>query len=360
MPISKTLLRERTNTPKKQTIVFTAPGIYYPPYGKTAFLLQAQGAQGNSPMGGTVSTTNANSGGTYLSGGNVNAASGGTVAVAGTSGTNPVTGHNYVSGGNTNVASGGTVLANASYVQGYANQKMWQNYTIVGYATSYAWTVTLTAYPPLTTPTYIQSGYLNYLRQWKNYSLVAVVSNPITNPTYYNPYVAATTNPTVFNPYVPGNAFTNPTYYNPYTAAYTNPTYYNPYVAGTANPAGNNPATGGNYAGTNAPSGGNVLVAGTFVAATGNTVAYNNIVYYNPYTTGTNYTNPYVAGTTAYTPFVAGNVGSSTNVLGVTLPGGAAGTSAPTVGFVTVAVSYSNAGTPITVPTGGYVKIQNT
>jgi hypothetical protein len=46
-------------------------------------------------------------------------------------------------------------------------------------------------------------------------------------------------------------------------------------------------------------------------------------------------------------------------VLGVALPGGASDAAAPVVDFTTILIDYTNAGTPIPVPSGGYVQIKN-
>ena len=348
MPLAKSLFREKTNVPKKRAIVFTTPGIYYPPYGKTAFLLEAQGSPGNFPFGGTVSTTNPATGGTYAT---TNAVTGGNYAS-----TNPATGGTYASGG-TYVpvvpASGGNVATAAAYVTGYAIIDDAGYYSFGGYAvTNHAYYTV--AYPsPL--PAAVWRWDIAYAPTLHQYSVQTILNAPYTNPTYYNTYypaVAGYTNPTYYNPVVPGNAN-----YNPYVPGNAN---YNPYVPGNANAAGTNPPSGGNFAGYNPATGGNIVTASTYVAATPNTPAYNNTATYSAFVEGTAITNAVVPGTTAYTPYVVGNAAGSTNILGVTLPGGATATAAPVVGYVSIAINYSAAGIPITVPPGGYVKIKNT
>jgi hypothetical protein len=73
---------------------------------------------------------------------------------------------------------------------------------------------------------------------------------------------------------------------------------------------------------------------------------------------GGNYagTNP-----TNYNPTVPGNIGSPSNIGGVNFPGGAIGSLAPTVAATSTVVSYESypTGLSITVPTGGYVTVQN-
>jgi hypothetical protein len=166
------------------------------------------------------------------------------------------------------------------------------------------------------------------------------VYNPITggNPTgVYNPNSGGNA---TFNPITGGNPTGN---YNPNSGG--NPTY-NPITGGNPtgvynpNSGGNptyNPITGGNYANTNPNSGGNPT--------------------YNPITGG-NYasTNPATGGNDNYT---VGAAGGSSNIQGVTFPGGASAALAPVVAQTTTNVSYTEAGISITVPTGGYVTIDN-
>lgn len=220
MRLTTMLFRERSNVARKETITFTAPGIYYPPYGKTAFLMQGQGMPGNAPVGGNYAGTNAASGGNYA-------------------GTNSPTGGNYA----------GTNPSNSG---------IWQKTTSASF-------------------------------------------NNVTNTSY-------------------GSGYSLPT-----------------------------PLT--NYS---APNGGYITDSYSWIspASPGN-------AYYNPVSPGYAYYNPYYPGTDYYNPSTPGSAGSDTNVLGVTLPGGAASTAAPVVGYVPVSVNFTNSGVPISVPSGGYVKIQN-
>lgn len=197
MRMTTMLFRERSNVTRKETITFSAPGIYYPPYGKTAFLMQGQGVPGNAPSGGNYA------------------------------GTNPPTGGNYAG----------------------------------------------------------------------------------TNPA----------GPSILNWYFSGFN------YNP-----TGPSYF--------------------YAGYG---------SGYSVPASGLQITYT-VTGSSPGTPGTDYYNPYSPGTAYYNPATPGAAGTPTSLLGVTLPGGAVSTAAPIIGYVPISVGYSNAGVPISVPTGGYVKIQNT
>ena len=226
MRLSSIFFREKTNVAKKETIAFNAPGIYYPPYGKTTFLMQGQGTPGNYSSGGNYAGTNPPSGGNYA-------------------GTNPSTpGNAYWSNYVTLIQSGAT-------------------YTYTSYGTSSS--------TPSPTSFYFTYGGGYYFSE--SYSYIS--GNP---PVPGNPY---------YNPYYPGNP------------------YYNPYYPG-------NP-------------------------------------YYNPYYPGNPYYNPYYTGTAS----------PSNTVLGVTLPGGSADSAAPVVGYVPVTVDFTNAGVPVSVPSGGYVKIQN-
>ena len=88
---------------------------------------------------------------------------------------------------------------------------------------------------------------------------------------------------------------------------------------------------------------------------------------YNPYTPGnpnfnpTNHnpttTNPTTTNPT--TPAVPGNTGPSANIEGVTLPGGPADSPANVVPATSTSIVYTGSNISITVPTGGYVTIQN-
>jgi hypothetical protein len=109
-----------------------------------------------------------------------------------------------------------------------------------------------------------------------------------------------------YNPIVPGNA-----YYNPFVPGNTN---YNPTVPGNA--------------------------------------------YYNAFVPGNPSFNPTVPGNPSFNPFVSGNAGSSTNVMGVYMPGGGVGSPAPVIPATVVNPYADGTGTyPVTVPLGGYVTI---
>lgn len=80
---------------------------------------------------------------------------------------------------------------------------------------------------------------------------------------------------------------------------------------------------------------------------------------YNPVVPGNAYTNPVIPGNATYNPVVPGNAGPTNTVLGVTFPGGAVNSPAPTVTPTYVNIQYTPAGTTVTVPTGGRVDIIN-
>lgn len=231
-----------------------------------------------------------------------NASSGGNYA-----GTNPATGGNYAG---TNPGSGGNYAG--------TNPSTGGNYAGTNPSTggNYAGTNPPTGgnYAGTNPTTYTIYQIANYDGYDAGTNAVGTGYGPLPSPfssggTYFS-YANSAPNPgnVYYNPTVPGNAYYNPTVPG-------NP-YYNPTVPG-------NP-------------------------------------YYNPYYPGNPYYNPYYPGNAYYNPYYPGNTGPTNNVLGVTLPGGPADSSAPVVGYTPVAISFTNAGTPVSVPTGGYIKIQNT
>ena len=286
MKLAGLLRRERTNVTSVSTTTFNAPGIYYPPYGRTVIQLSGRGSPGNATTGGNYSGYNYYEYMTYVpaSGGNYsgdNSYSYGTYVPAVPSsyaGTNPTTPGN---------ATG--VIQWSAY-----RTDMFQNSF---FGTPYSYYFWSSSYP---------SGYgADYNLPSPSYNLPAQQSNA---PSYfYNSaiYISYSYVQSFYNPATPGNA-----YYNPYSSAYT---YYT-YVGGNAN--------------------------------------------YNPYYPGYNYYTG-VPGNSNYNPIVPGNTAPSYNVVGISLPGGVSDTAAPVIGFITVAVDYSTAGTPISVPPGGYVSVKN-
>lgn len=74
---------------------------------------------------------------------------------------------------------------------------------------------------------------------------------------------------------------------------------------------------------------------------------YTNPTYYNP-----SYYNP-----TYYNPTVPGNAGAPATIGGVTFPGGAVSSTAPTVSPTLSALKYQSAGISVTVPPGGSVTL---
>jgi hypothetical protein len=273
MKLSSRLFREKTQAVTLQTITFNASGTYYPPYGKTSFLLQGQGQPGNATTGGTYANTNPGSGGNA----NYNP------YVAGNANYNPV------------------VAGNANY-----------NPVVAGNAN----------YNPVVPGNYAGvNGGVN-----QSYIDNAVPGSYTSSTTYGS----AANCPSSYST-SSGNQY--------YSATYFCTPYYNPSTGG--NYANTNPPTGGNYANTNASTGGNY--ANTNAGSGGNVAGYNT----------------YYPGNANYNTVVPGNSGSPSSVLGVSLPGGAADTAAPIIGYVPVSIDYTTSGISITCPPGGYVKIQN-
>ena len=287
MKLAGLLRRERTTVTTVGTTTFNAPGIYYPPYGKTVIQLSGRGSPGNLTVSGTVSGSNYYEYMTYVP------ASGGSY-----SGDNSYNYGTYVpaSGGSyagSNPSTPGNVIN--SYVVALRNIRYIQ-YNSLNQTVS--------------TDTY-SAGQVLYYFDSSQYSPVSPRS--FSDSAYYPPYTYVNTNGydyfsilgSNYNPSISGNA-----YYNPYSPAYT---YYT-YVGGNAN--------------------------------------------YNPYYPAYNYYTG-VPGNPNYNPTVAGTTAPSYNVVGVSLPGGLADSAAPVIGFSTVSINYTNAGTPISVPPGGYVTVKN-
>ena len=177
-----------------------------------------------------------------------------------------------------------------------------------------------------------------------------------------------------------GGAQYNPVNNAPYTqfdALYLNtcPAPYNQFYSSFfpgGGFAGNNPAesgnpnynaaSGGNYSFTNAGSGGNF--AGYNAASGGNFVGYNaasggNLAGYNAVVPGNYAGTNFVAGNANYNAVVPAAAGSAVNVLGINLPGGTVGATAPFVSATVVnPYSYPDGSTyPVVVVPGSYVTI---
>jgi hypothetical protein len=230
MPLSKNLRKERSQSISLQTVTFNAPGVYYPPYGKSVFELSGRGSPGNTTVPSTVSGSNSNTYYYYQP---------------------PIPGDlNYNYGGMNGYYQGGQMYEFSSSAYG----------PIYGGAT--------------------ETGY-GFSRDG--------VPGPVSTPDY------------TINFYAYGYS-----YYEP-------PQYPSP-----------------------------ILIPGN----------------YNPDTPGypASYTNP---GNPNYNTAVPGTAGANSAVLGIPLPGGAADTAAPVIGYSAVQVSYVTAGVPISVPPGGYVVIRN-
>lgn len=199
--------------------------------------------------------------------------------------------------------------------------------------------------------------------------------NPTTPGNPGNPPVPG--NVSGYNPGYPGNyAYTEPGYPFEYTVyGYTGPVMYRNHYHQQ------NYANGGTYSyfGTDEsynffycqppgyyadPSGWTVYNGFSCSYGFVDNPPYNTFYYqppypvYNPYTPGNPNYNPTTPGNPGNPP-VPGNAGPTNNVLGVSLPGGNSDSTAPTIGFVTVALEFTNAGVPISVPSGGFVTIRN-
>jgi hypothetical protein len=297
MSVYKVFSLEPTNVNTSSTTTFNAPGVYSPPYGKTDYLLQGQGEPGNPNIPGNYAGTNPPTGSNPA----YNPPTPGNYA-----GTNPGSGGNYAG---TNPPVPGNYAGINPSTPGNTNPTTPGNYAGTNPAT-----------PGNLLYTYwIAAGYESGYYFGTNYSCptpfegsgeyTSYTCYPVTNPSTPGNAIYNSPTPGNTNPVIPGNVYFNP--------AAPGSAYYNPYVDG-------NP-------------------------------------YYNPDTPGNLYYNPPTTpGTDYYNPSTPGNPGATTNVLGVTLPGGAGGSSAPVVGYVPVSITYSNPGTPVPVPSGGYVKIQNT
>jgi hypothetical protein len=230
MPLSKNLRRERSLAIDLKTVTFNAPGIYYPPYGKSVFELSGRGSPGNTSVASNVSGSNSNTVTYYQP---------------------PVPGDlNYNYGGMNGYYQGGEMY----------------EYSVTGSGPIYGGA------------SETQTGFAR-----------DGVPGPVSTPDYTLTF---------------------------YAFGYH---YYEP---------PQNPSP--------------ILIPGN----------------YNPDTPGypASYTNP---GNPNYNTAVPGTAGANSAVLGVPLPGGAADSAAPVIGYSTVQVSYATAGVPISVPPGGYVVIRN-
>jgi len=366
MKLAGLLQRERSTVAVTQTITFNAPGIYYPPYGRSVFVLSGQGTPGNATVPGNVSGTNTYNYSTYVpaSGGNVAAyypATGGNVSGNNSytytnteyqppypvfaynqpavyyyyggeayAGTNPGSGGNYAG---VNAATPGNVSGTNPASPGNPAGILYTKYQFYYVTDSFgfysgSFTQRNQQAANLPAPTHYYLYYGSYYDVTENFTSTGVYYNPGTPgnsnynpPTPGNPY---------YNPYTPGNAYNAPYYvavnYS-YAVYNTAPGYYytvTQYVPGNPNYNPYYPA-------------------------------YSNYnTYYPAYTYNTT-----VPGNPNYNPTVSGNAGSTYNVLGITLPGGNSDSSAPVIGYSTIGIDYTTAGIPISVPPGGYVVIQN-
>ena len=168
-----------------------------------------------------------------------------------------------------------------------------------------------------------------------------------------------------YNPPVPGtylaggNANYNPTMLHGSWGLFNQsnlPPYPTQYFTGVWGPSATQPASGVTYP---ANMSAYAVYYLTPPPVPGNVANYNT-TYYNPASPGNATYNPSVPGNAYYNPSTPGSVGAPASILGVALPGGGIGSAAPIVGYVPININYTDAGIPISVPPGGYVKIQNT
>jgi len=410
MSLAFLLLKDKSNSIVTSSVTFNAPGNFIPPYGKTIFQITAKGTPGNSSFYYTTTVPgNPNYNPYYpASGGNplgTNTFYYNTPVAA----QNPtVAGYNYeyvpavagnvtayypASGGTYNPyypASGGTYNPYYPASGGYLNPIIAGNltgynpptpgdFTGVNPATpgnldAYMWNSTI-YYSAVTNPGYspqlgYQAGSSSDQTNYGQGGTSGVFTNPAPysgtlGPNYYSvPGQSYTVYYTVtyayaypsYNPTTPGNATYNPpvpgnAVYNPWTPSSWNPYY--PASGGSVNPyypaySDYNPTTPGFY--TSNPNYNSYVPAFSYTTTVPGNPNYNPVVPASGgNVSGTNTVNQNV--------LVPGNAASSTNVLGVSLPGGAADSTAPVVGPTTISIDYTNAGTPISVPPGGYVTV---
>lgn len=314
MSLAFLLLKDKSNSIVTSSVTFNAPGNFIPPYGKTIFRITARGSPGNAsfyyntPVA-AQNPTIANYNYEY-----VPAVPGNVIAYYPASGGN-VNPYYPASGGFINPIIIGNLTGYNPPTPGTLSGSIWGAYT-----TSYG-VVNYTLY----SPAFSYTGFDYNEGGGSGFTIPSPSSNQV-GPTrfsnteqYYTIYFNTTYSYVrdAYNPPTPGNAN-----YNPWTPTSTNPYY--PASGGDTNPyypaySNSNPNTPGFY------------------------------------TSNANY-NSFVPAFT-YTTTVPGNASPSTNVLGVSLPGGAADSAASVVGPTTISIDYTNAGTPISVPTGGYVTI---
>jgi len=375
MSLAFLLLKDKSNSIVTSSQTFNAPGNFIPPYGKTIFQITARGTPGNASFYYNTPVD--------ASGGNVAAyypASGGEVTGSNTfyyntpvAAQNPsVAGYNYeyvpavpgnviayypasggnlnpyypASGGNVNPSTQGTPAGSNPSTPGTLSGIIWG-----AYSTSYG-VVNYTLY----SPGFSYTGFNYNEGGGSGFTLPSPSSNQL-GPTrfsnteqYYTIYFNTTYSYVrdAYNPPAPGN-----TIYNPPTPGTTN-TYY-PASGGDTNPyypaySNSNPNTPGFYT-SNANYNSYVPAFSYTTTVPGNP---NVNPYYPAYS---NYNTYYPAF--SYNTAVPGNYGGTNYVLGVALPGGASDAAAPVVDFTTILIDYTNAGTPIPVPSGGYVQIRN-
>lgn len=290
MKLSRGLRREKTNVGSKTTVTFNAPGVYNPPYGKTAVRVGGRGASGNATTGGNYAYTNPSNAGytEYVpgSGGNywyTNPASGGNYA-----GTNPAS----FKWGETDISYNWPVYGSPGGPNAPTN-----NFIIGGPYPS----VLPSYYPGYGLPYYDAVVQITSYYTGNGYAVIYRYNN---TPTYATPAPGT-------GPYAYGMASVN------YTtlAYYPGGAYYNPVTPGNA--------------------------------------------VYTPYYPAYSYYVPGTPGNAVYNPVYPGTGGGNNVIAGVYFQGGDADNLAPVTPMTTTTIQYTGEGINITVPTGGYVTIDN-
>ena len=347
----KKVFKETTNIADITPATFNATGIYNPRYGKQKIYVTGQGGTGTYTPGNPYDNSYTNSG-TYTPGNPFD-----------NSYTNSGT---YTPGNpfNNSYTNSGTYTPGSPYDNSYTNAG---NYTPGNpYDNSY------TNSPVVVAPLLgvkVGTNYYVYGTYWVNYTTLS----PTSSGQYYNGRQDIASGSNLYNNYAatPYSSPVTPSTYivmgfvpPSYTVFPFTPTYADVYgnVPGSTTPgnyvAGNTGVYAGTYTPGNYVAGNSGVYAGTYTS--GNYVAGNTGVYAGTYTPGN-----YVAGNSGtYSATV--NAGSSTNVFGVTLPGGYGGSASIVPLTIAIPVTtygtspgstYSTSPISITVPSGGYVTI---
>ena len=415
----KKVFKETTNIADITPATFNATGIYNPRYGKQKIYVTGQGGTGTYTPGNPYDNSYTNSG-TYTPGSPYdNSYTNSGTYTPGNPFNNSYTNLGTYTPGNpfdNSYTNSGTYTPGSPYDNSYTNSGTYtpgnpfdNSYTnspvvvapLLGvkvgtnYYTYGTYWVNYTTLSPNTVGQYYngRQDLAGGTNLYNNYAATPY-STPFVPQTYivltgavppsYSVFPFSQTNADVYGNvpgsttpgnYVAGNTGVYAGTYTPgnYVAGNTG-VYAGTYTSGNY-VAGNTGVYAGTYTSGNYVAGNTGVYAGTYTS--GNYVAGNTGVYAGTYTSGN-----YVAGNTGvyagtYTPgnYVAGNsgtysatvnAGSSTNVFGVTLPGGYGGSASIVPLTIAIPVTtygtspgstYSTSPISITVPSGGYVTI---